>query len=72
MSSLCPLCDYPAMKVIYFGLPGKLCANLSCSCLTGWAVWAPRVANEEGEFAFYIYKGSYWRALCNYVVGRVE
>jgi hypothetical protein len=65
----CPMCGAQAGKVIYLGLPMRLCA---CSCLFGfWAgviEWLP-LATADGEFAFMAYTGSYPRALLHWLVG---
>lgn len=63
----CPRCGAETMKVIYFGLPGRLCETDGCRTLTGLAAYAPPVASEgpDGElvFAFIPYTGSYLPAL---------
>ena len=62
----CPLCGGPTMKVIYVGLPGRLCEDERCCCLDGLAAYAPPVATETWSgpmFAFMAYEGSYWLAL---------
>lgn len=68
----CPLCGGPMAKVIYFGLPGRLCLDPSCTCLDGLASWAPPIASTgpDGEpaFAFFIYAGSYWSALWRWLI----
>lgn len=66
-ASTCPLCGAGMERVIYCGLPGRLCVNRACNCLDGLAAYAPPIAgeNEFGDpaFAFFPYTGSYWRAL---------
>lgn len=66
----CPLCKSDAHKVIYFGLPMRLCADDNCNCLFGFwstlANWLPIASEDErGEpaFAFMSYEGSYVAAL---------
>lgn len=62
----CPGCQSSVtMKVIYFGLPMKLCGE--CNCLWGvcsWiASWFPITTPDGDEFAFFAYEGSYFKAL---------
>ncbi len=68
----CPLCKSETMKIIYFGLPGRLCGNPGCHCLTGLAAYAPAIANADGEFAFFAYEDSYWKALWRYFRGESQ
>lgn len=72
---LCPLCRAPMLKVIYMGLPGRLCQDPNCCCLDGLAAWAPPVASETDDgpaFAFMVYSGSYWRALWRWLTQPVD
>lgn len=62
-------------KVIYCGLPGRLCQSEPCSVLDGAAAWAPPIPTwtDYGPFfAFMIYEGSYWRALLLWLFARPE
>lgn len=34
----CPRCQSPAFKVMYSGIPMKLCGNEDCSCC--WGLWS--------------------------------
>lgn len=71
----CPMCASPMMKIIYMGLPGRLCTVDGCHCLTGAAAYAPSVASETDDgpaFAFMPYEGSYWRALWRWLTRPVE
>lgn len=73
----CPLCGASdAAKVIYLGLPMRLCA---CSCLYGFwsfvADWLPIVSEDEGSepvWAFMAYDGGYLRALWVWLTGGAE
>lgn len=68
----CPLCNAAMDKVIFFGLPGKLCQNAGCTLLIGLAAYAPAIETADGNgFAFYVYQGSYWRALWHCIIGKV-
>ena len=59
----CPQCkNEEILKVIYYGLPAKLCANEKCNCLiVGFSLaflyWLPF------NGVFMTYEGSYWPAL---------
>lgn len=68
----CVLCGGPAWKVIYFGLPGRLCQCESCSSLTGLAAYAPIVVSDDESglpaFKFAVYEGSYLKALLRWLV----
>ena len=63
----CTVCDKPTAKVIYFGLPGRLCLNYGCALLTGLASlvpeWLQYLAWGEDGAVFMTYKGSYFPAL---------
>jgi hypothetical protein len=63
----CSLCGSTMSKVIYGGLPGRLCDRPACCCLEGAADFAPAVSSEDdiGDpgFVFMAYEGSYWRVL---------
>ena len=58
----CPNCGGRMLKVIYMGMPGRICADEYCSTVTGLAAFMPLVSNGE-HFAYAAYRGSYWRAL---------
>ena len=71
----CPLCNSEKVeKVIACGLPMKFCT--SCNCL--WGFWsyiytlliAPIEAWLNGGFYFLSYKGSYLKALWDFILGR--
>lgn len=66
----CSACGEEAAKVIYLGLPMRLCLDGACSSLTGFwsfvAEWLPIVTEDEygePEFAFMVYEGAYLPAL---------
>jgi hypothetical protein len=66
----CPQCrNDQAQKVVYLGLPMRLC---DCSCLFGfWAFvaeWVP-IGDDDGDFAFLVYKGRYLPALWRWFRG---
>jgi hypothetical protein len=63
------------MKVIFFGLPMRLCQNSECSQLFGFwsfaADWLPLVSEDEyGEpvWKFMSYEGAYLSALWHWLV----
>lgn len=72
----CPACQSEAVKVIYFGLPMKLCSDPQCCCLFGALSWVATVlpipsTNEYGEpgWGFLAYEGGYLRALWHWLSG---
>lgn len=68
----CDLCGRKMEKVIYMGLPGRLCMGEDCHLLIGLAAWAPPIVSETERgprFAFLCYEGSYWRALWYWLIG---
>lgn len=72
----CGVCGHEAAKVIYFGLPMRLCLDSECSGLTGMcarlAGWLPIASEgEDGEpaFAFMAYEGRYLPALWAWLKG---
>lgn len=62
----CPYCRSRMLKVIYAGLPGRLCPNETCSCLVGPASW---IAELWFNGRMMEYEGSYFRALWHYLCG---
>lgn len=68
----CPGCGGRADKVIYLGLPMRLCSDVDgCACLSGfWSFVAFAFPIHDGEhFAFMVYDGSYWSALRVWLMG---
>lgn len=61
----CPRCGSGSLKVIYAGLPGRICTReQACSTMWGMASWA--------AFLFFngvllVYSGSYWTALWHWL-----
>lgn len=75
MTKPCAVCGSETDKVIYFGLPGRLCRRWTCGCHDGAAACAPYVATETDDgpaFAYFFYQGSYWLALWRWLIGRDE
>ena len=68
----CPICGADSQKVIYVGLPMRLCVNGECNGLFGVfasvAGWLP-IATDDGEFAFMAYDGWYVIALWRWLRG---
>lgn len=67
----CPLCGngYSA-KVMYAGLPARLCGDDSCNCLFGGLSWLIIYLPFNGVFM--VYKDSYWKALWKFMTGDVD
>jgi hypothetical protein len=59
---LCPVCGERMSKVIYAGLPGKICG--SCTIFMGMASYAAMAA-FTGHMM--VYEGSYWVALWHWL-----
>lgn len=72
----CQRCGERTSKVIYMGLPGRMCFARDCNSLTGLAAYAPAVATEDEfdgpMFKFLAYEGSYWRALWHWLTGPID
>lgn len=56
----CPLCGGPSDKVLYAGLPMRLCRNEECRCGWGLGSWLTFIFFNG---YFFVYQGSYWKAL---------
>ena len=66
----CPSCQLSTKKVIYAGLPMKLCYN----CLTLFGFWSWVVESEVLPFngVFLQYEGSYLKALWHWATDNLE
>ncbi len=76
---VCPSCGHSARRVIYLGLPMRLCGDHYCCTVFGWWSWVPlwlpvSSFDETGEagWAFMAYTGSYPRALWRWLRGPSE
>ncbi len=58
---ICPRCSTVGVKVIYYGLPHRLCDNDECVCLWGPFDWLTTKLPFNGFMLQY--QGSYWSAL---------
>ena len=68
---LCPACHLPSKKVIYAGLPMRLCYN----CLTLFGFWSWVVEREAllpFNGVFMQYEGSYLVALWHWATDDLE
>ena len=59
----CPACGEDGSKVIYYGLPMKLC--LACHTLWGW--WSSFVASWPYNGVMFHYEGSYIVGLWHWI-----
>jgi hypothetical protein len=68
-SSRCRRCHRPVEKVIYAGLPGKMCTTVGC-----WAFYGPASYAALIHFSGRVmhYEGSYWRALRHWIKTRKD
>lgn len=64
----CRRCGAPTMKVLYMGLPARLCSDDSCSTLDGGLSRAITWLPFNGWF--FAYEGGYWPALWRWLFGR--
>jgi len=68
----CPSCAGAAERVIFLGLPMKLCPAPDCSTLWGAWSWAAALfpISSDGTFAFMAYRDSgYLAALWHWLIG---
>jgi hypothetical protein len=66
----CPTCGGDAQKVIYAGIPAKLCGAEECSTLFGWGSWLIGVLPFTGVFM--AYSGGYLPALWHWLTGDTQ
>jgi hypothetical protein len=66
----CPLCGSSHEKVIYAGLPLKLCVKKDCNCV--WGFWSRLFYLLPFNGVFMKYHGSYWRALWHWLTAEEE
>lgn len=58
---LCPKCGRLSEKVIYAGIPARLCTDETCSCL--WGFWSFLITWLPFNGIFFVYEGSYLKGL---------
>jgi len=63
----CPICGKGHIKVIYFGLPVKLCEDEECSCMFGF--WSHIAQYLPYNGWLMQYDGNYWIALYHWLKG---
>lgn len=56
----CPQCSEDMEKVLYMGLPMKICSVAQCSYVDGFWSW---VLDWHFNGVFVLYRGSYLKAL---------
>lgn len=72
LSGTCPLCGAPPDKLMYLGLPMKLCSDERCSCLWGfWSFVAVHCQLNDGGWMFVTYD-RYWPALWAWLTGKLD
>ncbi len=62
----CPECKAASLKVIYMGLPMRICCDNSCGNLWGFWAW---VCSIYFTGWFFVYEGSYLRGLLDWLKG---
>lgn len=70
MSDQCPRCGSSYIKVIYYGLPHRLCEDHQCNTLFGF--WSDLTEKFPFNGFFLAYSGSYWPALLKWLFGNFE
>lgn len=63
---MCPLCESDYVKVIYYGMPMRLCEKETCSCLFGF--WSFIADHLPFNGFLYVYEGRYLPALWRWLV----
>ncbi len=58
---VCPKCGRESLKVIYAGIPARLCTDEACSCL--WGFWSFLITWLPFNGFFFVYEGSYLKGL---------
>ncbi|MFN3200015.1 MAG: hypothetical protein ACE366_16585 [Bradymonadia bacterium] len=67
----CPSCGAHQHRVVYYGLPHRLCSNEQCSRLDGWPCVLTEHLPFTGRLLVYVspYVRNYWRALWSWLKG---
>lgn len=60
----CPACGCETVKVIYMGLPARLCCDEACSILFGFLSGVLALLPFNGWF--FVYEGSYIKGLIDW------
>ena len=63
----CPLCKEDSYKIIYYGLPVRLCKNEQCNCMFGF--WCIVMDFFPFNGVLFKYKESYIIALYRWLKG---
>jgi len=70
----CPECGGPGTKVMYCGIPLKLCGDDDCACL--WGFWqflfVCLVPWNDGQGWVFIRYESYWTCLWDFLTGKIN
>jgi hypothetical protein len=67
---VCVDCGGPALRVLSYGLPARLCADERCCACWGPGAWVLQWLPFTGVFRTYP-AGGYWRALWAWMMGRL-
>lgn len=62
-------CGAPALRVMSYGVPGRLCVDERCGACWGPVALAVQVLPFDGVFVAYP-PGGYWAALWRWMSGR--
>lgn len=66
----CPQCGSAYIKVIYAGIPARLCVDETCNCL--WGFWSTLITWLPFNGFFFIYEGSYLKGLWRWLFQKDE
>ena len=67
----CPRCNEEMEPVLYLGLPGRICADESCSVLCGPALIAASIWFNGAFIAYHGGPLSYLRAMRSFLFGEI-
>lgn len=66
----CTMCNSPTSRVIYCGLPMRLCDDRHCNGIYGWWQWVVGMIPEPSDgFTFVRFEGPYLAALWHWLRG---
>ena len=64
----CPACGSESVKVLYAGIPARLCVNEECRTL--WGIFSIVITWLPFNGWFFFYEGNYFTALFHWLFGK--
>jgi len=61
----CPTCGVESSKVLYMGIPVRLCNDRNCNTVFGFWSWLMALVPFNGFF--FVYEGSYLKAMYDWL-----